>query len=96
MKNRFVGIATGLLLCFFLVSLVSAQDLWEVKKARTSSLDISDLWMADENVGWIITGDNKIYKTTDGCVTFTIPVPRRSAKCMPVVPAQLTFSVPMR
>jgi photosystem II stability/assembly factor-like uncharacterized protein len=71
MKNRFVGIATGLLLCFFLVSLVSAQDLWEVKKARTSSLDISDLWMADENVGWIITGDNKIYKTTDGCVTFT-------------------------
>lgn len=71
MKNRLVGIAVGLFLCFFLVSLVSAQDLWDVKKARTSSMDISDLSMATESVGWIISGDNRIYKTTDGCVSFT-------------------------
>jgi photosystem II stability/assembly factor-like uncharacterized protein len=71
MKTRLVGIAVVILLCLFAVSLASAQSLWDVKKARTSKLDISDLWMASENVGWIITGDNKIYKTTDGCVSFT-------------------------
>lgn len=73
MRNKLVGIAAGVLLCLFVVSLTSAQSLWDTKKARTSTMDYEDLFAVSPAVGWAITTNtNEIYKTTDGFRTFTL------------------------
>lgn len=68
MKKRLVGVTGGLILCLLLVSVVVAQDLWDIKKTRTSNMAIDDIFAVSGNVGWAITVD-QIFKTTDGYVT---------------------------
>jgi photosystem II stability/assembly factor-like uncharacterized protein len=72
MKNKLIGIIGGLVLCFLLIGLAVAQDLWDIKKSRNPAIKYSngDLFMVTENVGWIITED-QIFKTTNGCLSFT-------------------------
>jgi len=58
---------TLLLSCFFFLSLSSfAQTGWKICIAPTFNNRVDDIYMVNDRVGYAVSGDGKIVKTTDG------------------------------